>query len=576
MRGRLSSQFVLYRSEKEEKMRQFTWTQKLKKLPKWTPYLVFLFLSIGSIYFTILHNQTIFYGDDLSFHLSRIEGLAGSILNGDYFPQINYFLTGGMGYATGIFYPNLFLYPAALFRLTGLSLIQSYVIFILLVNFCTFVIAYHSFLYLHRKKRESFLFAFLYGLSSYRLSDVVFRAAVGEYLAIMLFPFVFVGIYLIIFGDEKKWFLLPIGMALIFFAHLLTAGLVILLIICFLVMNGRGLWREKTRLRSLFFATLTTIPLVAVSLFPMGEQLTFQRLRVQDNPVFYLQKTAKTIGQYLEIGVKNSGYNNLGLLVMGLLLISLLRIMKLSSLGKQLILIALLFFILSTSYFPHWLFHDTIFNMVQLPSRYFLLVTFCTLWAVAENVTKLAFSKPKVVVGFVALLLIGTLISNFHSQMSTMGNGARRKAKYEEFLAIDGQKELGYGVEFLPSGMTSWMAPTGLLSNPSGEGVTITDMKRERNIFTLSYDVAQQTNLIFPLLYYKGYHVEGTGDFSKVHDARKFEKADMHGFLEVTVSGQGELKVWYVGTLIQKVSFGISTISWGFVLIYFIRKRKID
>ncbi|WP_207696406.1 hypothetical protein DOK67_0000782 [Enterococcus sp. DIV0212c] len=544
-----------------EKLKNNNIVRAFDRRPLLSYYSIFLLLSFFSIYFVMIQNQQLFYGDDLGFHLGRIEGVTRAFLKGDYFPRINYFLTGGMGYATGIFYPEIFLYPAALLRVAGLSLIHSYIIYVFLINFLTFVIAYHSFNYLKHAPKKSLLFAVLYGLSSYRLSDVLYRAAVGEYLALMILPFVFVGIHLILFGSYKKWYVLSIGMAALFMAHLLSSGIMILFIFCLLIGNCVRLFHEKARFLALLKAAGVTVLLVAAFLFPMIEQLRFQHLRVRDTPVFYLQKMAETPLNYLETAIKNVRFNNIGILVLLALILLAIRFLKLSSENKQLTVLSLLFFYTATNFFPHWLFHETPFNSIQFPWRYFMIVTFCVLWVLADSLDRLVANHQRAKVILYIALLVVTLFSTFDMEQK-LKSITKKNVDYSYFDQADSSKELGFGEEFLPSEMENWMAPTGLLSEPAT--IKIGNMSRSYSTFYLDYEASEVTNLIFPLIYYKGYEVkvEGTGTVSKVHDARRFKGDNMHGFAEVTVTGNGKLTLWYAGTLIQKISFWVTSIAW--------------
>lgn len=558
-----------------EKLKKNSTVRLLGKRQLLVYYGLFLLLSFFSIYFVMIKDQQMFYGDDLGFHLGRIEGVARAFLKGDYYPRINYFLTGGMGYATGIFYPEILLYPAALLRATGRSLIHSYIIYVFLINFLTFILAYHSFYFLKKDSRKSLLFAILYGLSSYRLSDVLYRAAVGEYLAIMILPVVFVGVHLILFGSYKKWYFLSIGMAILFMAHLLSSGIMILFILCLLLCNSTRLWHEKVRIIALFKAAGLTILLVAAFLFPMIEQLSFQRLRVQDSPMFYLQKTAETPLEYLGTAIKNVKFNNIGLLVLCLMVLIGIRFLKISSENKQLAGISFVFFYASTSYFPHSFFHETPFNSIQFPWRYFMIVTFCVLWVVADSMDCLLTNRKSLKNAFYYFLLIFTVFSTF-DMANKLNSSKTKNANYSYFDQTDGSTELGFGEEFLPSGMENWMAPTGLLSKPST--IKISNMSRSYSTFYLEYEAPEPTNMIFPLIFYKGYEVkvEGNGHVSDVKDAGYFKQSNMHGFVEIKVTGSGKLTLWYKGTLIQKISLTVTCITWLGLIVYLFKGKKAN
>ena len=71
---------------------------------------IFLLLAICLSCFGLL-NETIPGGHDLIFHLSRIEAISKGLQFGEFPVRIypDYFY--GYGYANGIMYPDLFLYP---------------------------------------------------------------------------------------------------------------------------------------------------------------------------------------------------------------------------------------------------------------------------------------------------------------------------------------------------------------------------------------------------------------------------------------------------------------------------------
>ena len=56
-----------------------------------------------------------------------------------------------------------------------------------------------------------YLAAFLYVFSLYRFTDIYVRGALGEVLAFIFMPVALIGIYEVLWGDEKKWSWLMTG-----------------------------------------------------------------------------------------------------------------------------------------------------------------------------------------------------------------------------------------------------------------------------------------------------------------------------------------------------------------------------
>ncbi|MGX7150135.1 hypothetical protein [Enterococcus ureasiticus] len=549
---------------------------KMKKLFKEIPklpigYLYFLFFVISyiSVYVPYIQGMKINLGHDTYFHLNRIESLYNAISAGDYFPRIAHFFAFGMGYASSIFYSDIFLYPAALLRCVGFSLGLSYMYYMLLVTFLTFVVAYHSFHSISHSKQKSLFFAILYGLSSYRIADVVVRGALGEILALMVLPIALAGLIQIVRGNEKKFYVLSTGMASLFFSHTLSTLIFCLFIVGYLLLNIPILVKEKRRIVYLIYATLLTILMVIVNLLPTVEQLIFQKLNVQSDQIFDLQTSAASIVEYIQNAMLNKGFNNLGWLIIVAILFLLIRIKRITVQNKQLLLLGIVFFVLATDHFPHYLFHDTMFNTIQFPWRYFIIVTISITWVLADSLSVIFRNKRYqsfVVASCAVLFLLGSVI---HFELV---EGKKYKMEYNSFSKLDGY-DLGVGKEYLPAGM-NYQKTVNEISGiyTSSKDIKINDADRSYNMITFNYTANPPTTVTLPIIYYKGYvaEVTGSGKISKVEESKEFK-----GLSEVTVSGEGTVEFWYKGTIIQKVSFGVSLVTWISLAGYLINKRKI-
>lgn len=62
----------------------------------------------------------------------------------------------------------------------------------------------------------------LYTFATYRLTNLYYRAALGESLAMVFLPLLLWGTYEIFYGQEKKWFLMVLGVTGVLESHVLS------------------------------------------------------------------------------------------------------------------------------------------------------------------------------------------------------------------------------------------------------------------------------------------------------------------------------------------------------------------
>lgn len=184
-----------------------------------------------------LYLESLPVGHDIPFHLLRIEGLAKGLRNHVFPVKIHPFWAKDYGYAVGVMYGNAFLYFPALLRCLGYSVQSAYKLYAAAINLGTVVISYFTFKRMFRSRKTGLLGCLIYSLSVYRLIDTYTRASVGEYTAMMFFPVVLCGFYLIFLEASKdNWFkhaaLTALGLTGLIQSHVLScemAAMVILL-----------------------------------------------------------------------------------------------------------------------------------------------------------------------------------------------------------------------------------------------------------------------------------------------------------------------------------------------------------
>lgn len=150
-----------------------------------------------------LFSKGLYEGQDISFHLTRIIGLASDISVDQIPARLNPAFNDGMGYINSIMYPELFLYIPALFCYAGMDLWLSMKLLYCVITVLTAVITYVSAKTVCSEKSALF-FSIVYLLSPYRLNEIYIRCAVGEALAMAFLPAVIAGMWSLLNGDTKK------------------------------------------------------------------------------------------------------------------------------------------------------------------------------------------------------------------------------------------------------------------------------------------------------------------------------------------------------------------------------------
>lgn len=188
-------------------------------------------LTLLASTFTFSGNK-IGYGDDLQYHLTRIEGIADGLRKGQFpvmiYPKALY----GNGYLNAM-YPSLFLYIPACLRLLGVSFVSAYKVLLFIINCLTAFIMYGSVKSLYNSEKVCVLATGIYLFSRYRLNNMLVRGALGETLAMVFVPLIIVGLYHLIVGNRRKYWMLVVGATGIIQSHVLST--IIYAVICLIM-----------------------------------------------------------------------------------------------------------------------------------------------------------------------------------------------------------------------------------------------------------------------------------------------------------------------------------------------------
>ena len=214
----------------------------------------------GLLFLTLLLSIPLFRrglsnGVDLTFHLMRIEGLYEGLLSGQFPVKIQPGWLNGYGYPVSVFYGDFMLYFPALLRLCGYSIEESFKIFLFFLNLATVLVTYHCLCRLSRNRLAAFTCTVLYCANLYRMMTMYGAPQIGCASAILFYPLVITGLYLL-FSDTKQdshsshaWIYLVIGYTGILQTHIISCFLFALITILWAAFSVKKLFTRQVMLQ---------------------------------------------------------------------------------------------------------------------------------------------------------------------------------------------------------------------------------------------------------------------------------------------------------------------------------------
>lgn len=529
-------------------------------------------------------NNRIFYAHDLPYHLNRILSMTENIKTGDFLSLIHSRVLNNLGYANGIFYPQLFMYiPAILMAITGIHVLTVYKIFLIIITFFTFLAMYYSVKNIFGKKSIAFFAGIIYTFSLYRLTDIYVRGAIGELLAFIFIPIIVYGLYEIIFGENKKWWITVFGICGLAYSHLLSFVLIIPFILIICLLNIDKIVKDKKKLKNLIIAAILSV-LITIAFFgPMLEQKIAYRFHIDNNTVdspeelknransLSMTLNSKVIGGYATNSSEDAGCMSEGIGIVLLLCAGLFILRKNLSYKEnrfeiQLYIIGLITLFMTTKLFP-W---DKLnyINIIQFPFRLnvFPCITFSI---VGANTVYEIFQRKDEIVELMCILVM--LFNVYILSNTDINFNSVRFFTYESL--VEGVDQEIASKEYLPEETDLEELNDCTLYNINDKETKL-NFNQIGNKITFEYenkDLDMQINI--PLLYYKGYTAQ-IEDENGIKTKLETTKNEENGFVLVTgdKSLSGTITVKYEMTIVQIICYIISSISIVGLIIYITKK----
>ena len=472
-----------------------------------------LFCIIISILFCFpLFTNELSLEHDTLFHLSRIVHLANAIKNSDVLPKIYFNMNQNFGYATPLFYSEIFMIPFSILYNLNIDLVICYKILILVFTIITAINMTYCTNSLFKNDQISYLAAFIYLFGNYHITNVYVRSAIGEVIAMSFLPICLLGIIEVLTFEKYNSKHLIIGFTMVTLAHNISLFIISLTFLFFIIAYINKL--DKQRIMTIAKAAIITILLTSFFLLPMIEQLLDQ--------TFVLSLYTKTDLSAYAIGIRHLLCNNTIFKTAAInqsypamnvsigyfaIIFSLLTIfVKPDRLHKTLFIIGTIFMILPTIY-CNWSILSVFLSAIQFPWRLemiaLLLLSICS----SITFTKIITNKKIMILTFIIL----TIEAIYHlypatQRPFTISNNTR----YEQLLdgsIIDPFYSANYvrvelaGGDYLNIDHPDFKNISKCIT-ASDKNITC-DITRNYNDMIFTID--QETEVTLPVSYYKGY-----------------------------------------------------------------------
>lgn len=533
--------------------------------------LICLFLLLG-IVIPLCGVQT-FLGHDVYFHMTRMEALAQEIEAGNIPARLYYFVYDGYGYASPMFYGDLFLIIPALLILCGVPMPLAYKAFMIICLCACVLIAYYCGKKMFGTKTAGVCFAFTYAVSSYFAVDVFTRAAIGEMQAFVFVPLAFLGLHSILNDNGRQWYFLPIGLAAVLMSHLITSVMTAFFLLVYALLHSAKIYKKPVKIAAIFGCAAVFVLISASFLLPMVEQLADTKFLSTDGSsatIFgTMEQRSMTVRQLFSLFNLNEEHeywipNGIGYLPLILVVFRLFVLRKVKfCMGDAYFITANFCLFMISGLFPWEIeIFQKIMGTMQFPWRIMLFATLFLALAAADYSKRVEKQDAAVY----ACLVCAVGICAFGSVFVPRYHTYAQYEKNNQTVVYYKDKNIGFNIgtgEYLPTGTSrTQLYHRGSVIKSDGNNLSFTQEKNGDIYVPIKYGDETGTYLDLPLINYKGYTAVFTDK-----DGNEMPLDIFYGDNNVVriylkdIKTDGTLYVTYSGTAIQHISFVLNVIS---------------
>ncbi len=515
------------------------------------------------------------YFPDLGYHLVRIEAIKESILAGHFPIRIGSMILNGWGYGSSLFYPDYFLYIAGILRVCGVSIEWSYKIMIIFATVLIAVSTYFSFLYITKNKYGSAIATSLLMLSQYYLADIYNRAGISEYIAFIFIPILLAGLYDLLSGEGKQIKLIGFGLFGLICSHSITFAMGVVLVIICVLFSITKLWNNKALFRNLIIIGITTILASAFVYIPLLEQLFSGDFRFH-HPWANIEDMTEPISSWFLL---KGYYSTIAYIGIGIPIFAgiAIRICKKKWDNKwidRVLCSGIVLILITCKYFPWKLVGNTIFNFIQFPYRLYSFAFPLLALGIGMLFSELLENQNRKYYKFGAYLFVCFLSLFFGLKQARFTDYAEETMEMSDDFFANEENTFYIGAEeWLPSGLKGkhLIGKERNVRDFNGNAFSFIEGYNE-----ITFDVgSSNSSFDVPLVYYKGYSANlRTSEGKSIKLPVITDGNSGKTIVENNTGMNGTIQVYYIGTVLQKISLWISGLTiLGYIVVILSKGR---
>ncbi len=490
-------------------------------------------------------------GHDLDYHLLRIESLKEAILIGRPFLKVNTLFYGGAGYASTLFYSDLFMHIPALLRVCHVSIGKSFHIYTAIIFALCYLSTYYCVWKMSLSKFAATVAAILLTLCPYHMDDMVVRTACGENAAFIFLPFAIYGVFNVLFEEMDKPWVFGLGFAGLILTHPATCLLTACCAAVMFLIYIRTFIKEPRLFIKMCVVSVLALLVTSYQWMPMLEQFASAKFYVSNNWTDLLDSAVEFSS------LASSTFPTVGIVLFALILPRAFLSRKDYPILKYVdfMLIAGLVFAVGATRIMPWERVARFFGFLQFPWRMFIMTS--VLLAMADAIILELFldrvgEDKRTLVFDVVLIALTAITAQFaitHQNSGSMGY-YDYSDDYFNFKPFTVNVIAG---EWLPETVEDRDRLLDQSEHFVFDDGSENEFTRYRAKVITNID-SEHEYADVPLLYYKGYSAvikDADGNKTKLRITGEGDNGMSRVYLE---GAKGELTVSYTGTAMQYVS----------------------